>query len=302
MLKNRTMKQVVAAGVTAMAMMVASAAPAAVLSDFENGALDYDNSVSQTTGKFRDITTGANINLSNNGGANDFLNIGGSSSTHVFAYDTTPADTVPTLFTIGANQVAMLSVDLNIDLGTNSHRDHFYLTLYDPASSGTNKGVAAYYNARPGSSAALSLAPLTTVTTGAFGTNFAFNSADIYQGDARLILTFTNNANNTGADLVASFYRLDALEGTIGTQIGPDATFSITYGNSDPLTQVDFDPANTGLAILLVQKAPASGQLDKIDYLQFTVVAIPEPASLALLALGGLFMLPRSRKGRSQSV
>jgi len=284
--------------IVALALVVP--AGATVLSDFESGSSDYDNNGSQTTGKFRDTQDGADINISDNGAGNDYLQFGDDATT---VYDTSPSDPANAdLFLVPAGETATLKMDFTVEVPTGRVKPR--MGLFDPDASGTPLGLALVFNPRGGNNSNEEGLQLQEITddSGTFGSTVAATVNDRITGSATVTyqfeLVFENNGSNSGATVTGRMFELDELEGTVGSQVefidgettDDQVQAVIAYGTDTG--EFDLDPASNGLGILL--HFDHNGGSLRVDNLDLSVT--PEPATLAILGLGGVGLLLRRRR------
>ncbi len=119
-----------------------------------------------------------------------------------------------------------------------------------------------------------------------------FGVGSTYYASSTTVMTV--NANNAGmSTLTLNFAQLDAL-----TFDAYSPGTSLAYVGGSPAS---FDPTvdawnSIGVLIRNANSGGSSRNNTGVELHQFTVDAIPEPASLALLGLGGLLMLGRGRR------
>jgi len=269
---------------------------------FENGSADYDNSTgTQTTGVFKDVNGNSSLNLSANGAGNDYLAFSGQASA---VYDTSPSGNLDAAnaFKIGAGQSAVLTVEAQSTTTDASGR--FTVGLWNPTDAGTkndgnNRGVGLsfYLAANASDQYAYYAMKNTGFDTGAnIGSSTFASLNDSANTWFRLVITFTNNATNTGATLSADIYKIDGFGGSVVSTVATDYTQTITYGTGQADTsKINLNPASTGLGLFLF--AGQTGTNFYMDNLSFTV--IPEPSAAALVAgAAGLLLVARHRRRR----
>lgn len=285
---KRASRRTIMAGALSLWMFATPLSHAAiVLSDFENGAADYDNSTgTQTTGKFRDTSANSNINLSNNGVANDYLSLGGGNPTLV--YDTTPNNTAPySYFRIAPGESATVTLDFTVQ----TVGGYGLVGLLDPTATTANKGFGIFWY-QSGAGVEFTGQRIISTESGGISTLGADLIKDMVVDGTpvRMKLFFTNNgANGTSSGQI---YRLDALQGNELSFVTNIPSQTITYGTG--AGQWNINPDLTGLEVMLNGGGINNGLA---DHLTFT---IPEPTSTALLAFAGWLFGTRTRRAANR--
>jgi hypothetical protein len=280
---------------------------AVLLSDFEGGSSDYDNTNPPATGKFRDTGSGTRANLSNNGAANDFLTLtSGGTFLGSVAYDTTPSDGVTTrsLFTAAVGQTLMVTVDLSL---SNNSTNYGMIGLWDGTSAAAAKGFGLMYQIdssgtqERGSIRQLrQLASTLAGKSGASAVDLANVGADRIGTDALLV---NNSGNSNPVRLTLSLTVTTAITGTVSGTIknltggfgGTESDFITLAGGSINFADYGIDPVNTGLELFLYggpSGLSASQSFDNLNYV------IPEPSSASLVIAGVAAGLMAGRRRR----
>ncbi|WP_309385770.1 PEP-CTERM sorting domain-containing protein [Cerasicoccus frondis] len=272
-----------AIGLITLSLSVGSLSAADISVNFENGAADYDNGSPQTTGDFRDVSGGTNINLSSNASGNNYLIF--SNGTAATVYDSSPSSTDSAdSFAILGGQSATFVTEW--ESTTMDNNGSLTFGLWNSASTGVDVqpgiGIGIFLGSgndiiryQTAQNLQFNFFTNTTVGGGAINTD-----SDTF---LRMELMFANNADNTGASLSTNVYEIDAFGGTVVRTIGENLTHSITFGTGSG--EVDMDPANVGVSLFFTG-GPSSGTTLYLDNIGFST--IPEPASAILLGSVGL--------------
>ena len=269
---------------------------AAILSNFEGGATDYDSAAAQTTGKFRDTASGPFINISSNGSGNDFLsftNTGGNRPSTV--YDLSPSNTSPySLFLTPVGLTTQITVDVQFPSSTLTF---FTLGILDPTAGTTNRGVAFEFRDQAGATQdqiALRYLPPASgegiQTPGADIQVLTNTGSAVVNPIIRMTLNFLNNGSS--ATITGNATTISALEGTVGATLATLTPQTINYGTG--AGQLNLSPATSGFEILLGRNNSGVTDVVRADLLTLTVV--PEPGSFSMMLFASVMLWAVRRK------
>ncbi len=282
------------------ATLFATPVNAELLCDFENGASDYDNGDPQSQGLFRDVYRGGDINLSDNGAGNDYLEfdfaaVGGSPT--IAAYDATPVDDEQhSRFLTPVGETTTVTVDAVLNDWDVSPQGGLF--IFDPLSggpTGASNGLGLGFINRSGEES-----PGVPKTDMARVYEYWNESVDVSRSGHKTtdlgvalngpIVRFSIEATNNGSSAAFSFRidELDALEGNVVGNLYDD-TLSFNYGEGGAdAGEINMNLADNGFEVMLLTMANLSSQdcTWQFDRLTVSSTVVPEPSTLALLACG----------------
>ena len=202
-----------------IAFWAVSPVNATVISDFENGAADYDNANPNVTGVFRDASNPTYSHISANGAANDYLIIDPIPAGNVVStvYDTTPGNGSPfSVFMTPVGETTTATVDMELVYpGSGLYGGIPGLNILDPITGSGLKLEVIQRNGAPNIGKSDGRFGFLTGEAGSFGTSIATSGAagsfplpaldDLL---LRMSLSVTNNGAT--ADVGVKVYQIDA--------------------------------------------------------------------------------------------
>ena len=284
------LRGILTVGTVAVLLAQALAAQAALITvgpiDFNDDS-DYNNAASQTTGLFRDFTTGASIARGNDVGGTLHTALNFTADNTLTVYDTTPADaTVKNLIT------GNLTINADVIIHTfDSNKAPGLVALLNEGTS--KKGIVAYMS-DGGSSDYLYI---TTVDqTGNYGSNLASLRMSSISEDVwyRLVMdvTISGDAITVSGKIYDHSTTTDPnSSATTQHTANSGSVHTLTYTGS--LTTLGLDTTGTGEVGMDLNRGNGS-----VSFTNFKVEYTPEPATMALMGLGGLCMGLARMRGR----
>ncbi len=278
-----------------------SVANAEVLSDFEGGINDYDNTNPPAQGKFRDVQNGSYIDISENETGNNYLifdSPNSGSTPPICVYDETPGNADPyTLFKVPVGITRSVSIDEQFTEDDDSS-NNWGMGILDPVSTGSSRGVLFQFLCRKtGFEGGDDIHHRFVDDEGLGGTNIGNGKVDLDtdlgNSFARLSISVTNN----GASATLGF-QLDELDGLGGSVIDNVWSQSYDFDYGTGANELNMDLVNNGFEIAFYRSVHGYLAPEDIFADNLTISPIPEPSTLALLVTGLIGLLAYAWKKR----